>query len=337
MIHFNDKNKFRGIQENPIIVDFTDCHIISDIDDMLKQKFGLPESYRGDWNTFTEHLICIFGNNEFPSIPVKVIIYGFEAIPKSFQREFLPMIEIFASLENATPYFEYTLAGSSNGKYPDSFCGFRGIGNDTLTLNLSECRTLEEIHFLLKREFGFPDSYARDWSDFETYVNFLFNNAFGIPQSPVHVYIQGYSYMPKDLQYECLRMLSIFDELSRFSQSFSYTLVGTKDGRYPDDYCEFKPITKNPIILDFTGCKSYNQFHLILKKAFGFPDYYGKNWDALWDCLGDIFPYAKENYLVEVHGFFSMPEKEQEYYSKLFEIFDELEEKTPNFTYTVVS
>ena len=39
------------------------------------------------------------------------------------------------------------------------------------------------------------------------------------------------------------------------------------------------------ITLDFTGCKYFLELHDVLKKAFGFPDYYGKNLDALWDCL----------------------------------------------------
>ena len=43
----------------------------------------------------------------------------------------------------------------------------------------------------------------------------------------------------------------------------------------------FRPITENPIVLDFTGCKYLGEIHLILKTKFGLPDYYGENWDAL--------------------------------------------------------
>ncbi|MBO7719434.1 MAG: barstar family protein [Methanosphaera sp.] len=40
------------------------------------------------------------------------------------------------------------------------------------------------------------------------------------------------------------------------------------------------------IILD--GKKIKKKSHSYLKKVFDFPDYYGKNLDALYDCLTDI-------------------------------------------------
>ena len=42
------------------------------------------------------------------------------------------------------------------------------------------------------------------------------------------------------------------------------------------------------IIIDET-IESKNQLHAILKEKLMLPDYYGRNLDALWDCLtGDI-------------------------------------------------
>ena len=38
-------------------------------------------------------------------------------------------------------------------------------------------------------------------------------------------------------------------------------------------------------ILDFTNCKYYDDLHEIIKKSLNFPDYYGKNLDAFWDCI----------------------------------------------------
>mgnify|MGYP002514519226 FL=1 len=31
------------------------------------------------------------------------------------------------------------------------------------------------------------------------------------------------------------------------------------------------------------------QIHYIIKEALDFPDYYGQNWDAFWDCLTDMY------------------------------------------------
>jgi RNAse (barnase) inhibitor barstar len=41
------------------------------------------------------------------------------------------------------------------------------------------------------------------------------------------------------------------------------------------------------IELQGTRMTSRSDAHDELARAFGFPDYYGKNWDAFGDCLGD--------------------------------------------------
>ncbi len=40
--------------------------------------------------------------------------------------------------------------------------------------------------------------------------------------------------------------------------------------------------------LDFSKVKYYLEFHTVLKKGLDFPEYYGCNWSALWDCLTDM-------------------------------------------------
>ena len=39
--------------------------------------------------------------------------------------------------------------------------------------------------------------------------------------------------------------------------------------------------------VDFSEVKHYIEIHEILKRDLDFPDYYGGNLDALWDCLTD--------------------------------------------------
>lgn len=41
-------------------------------------------------------------------------------------------------------------------------------------------------------------------------------------------------------------------------------------------------------IITLDGKKIKKKSHNYLKKVFDFPDYYGKNLDALYDCLTDI-------------------------------------------------
>ena len=41
-------------------------------------------------------------------------------------------------------------------------------------------------------------------------------------------------------------------------------------------------------VIDFRDIEYYMEFHPIIKHALDFPDYYGCNWSAFWDCLTDM-------------------------------------------------
>ncbi len=45
---------------------------------------------------------------------------------------------------------------------------------------------------------------------------------------------------------------------------------------------------KKPYILDFSNVRYYSEMQKVIKEEFDFPDYYGENWDAFWDCLTDM-------------------------------------------------
>lgn len=42
---------------------------------------------------------------------------------------------------------------------------------------------------------------------------------------------------------------------------------------------------KKTATLDLTDCKYLGEMHQRIKKALNFPNYYGENWDAFWDCI----------------------------------------------------
>jgi ribonuclease inhibitor len=58
----------------------------------------------------------------------------------------------------------------------------------------------------------------------------------------------------------------------------------------------------NSVRIDLTGIDTSRQLHERLAQAFGFPDYYGQNWDAFDECIRDVaLPEV-----VELHGLFDL-------------------------------
>ena len=98
----------------------------------------------------------------------------------------------------------------------------------------------------------------------------------------------------------------------------------------------FKPLESNHIVLDFTDCHRLGEIHAVLKNGFGLPDYYGENWDALWDCLDGLF-WDRGPFYVEIKGFLSLKKELRSYCMTMLEIFDDLHKETPNVKFKVIS
>jgi len=47
-------------------------------------------------------------------------------------------------------------------------------------------------------------------------------------------------------------------------------------------------MSKKKYVVDFTNVEYYLEMHAVIVKSLDFPDYYGCNWDAFWDCLSDM-------------------------------------------------
>ena len=48
-------------------------------------------------------------------------------------------------------------------------------------------------------------------------------------------------------------------------------------------------MSKEKYVVDFTNVKYYLEMHAVIEKSLDFPDYYGCNWSAFWDCLTDMY------------------------------------------------
>ena len=85
----------------------------------------------------------------------------------------------------------------------------------------------------------------------------------------------------------------------------------------------------NVIELDFGGIKSLWGLHEYLKKAFGLPDYYGHNMDALWDCLHCSFDEPTTIVLKNLSG---ISKDLTEAVKIMLELFADLERKDEEVT-----
>ena len=90
------------------------------------------------------------------------------------------------------------------------------------------------------------------------------------------------------------------------------------------------------VILDFSGAESVGQIHDLLKGAFGFPDYYGRNWDALYDCLGDLLTDG-EALSVEICGFYSMDAALRAKCAPMLIVLGDVQEEREHLSVSVLS
>lgn len=69
--------------------------------------------------------------------------------------------------------------------------------------------------------------------------------------------------------------------------------------------------------------------HKYLKEVFSFPDYYGCNLDALWDCLYEVRPGRITIYNAEFAGRNSLP--------SLLRVLMDLCKRDPRWTLQIIS
>lgn len=124
------------------------------------------------------------------------------------------------------------------------------------------------------------------------------------------------------------------DELSQFLKWKDMIERIESGEEISEESCKFHYPNTDVIDLDFTGCKYIIQIHLRVKNAFGFPDYYGMNYDALWDCLDG---YTDKPLTVNIHGTKTLAKEFQPAIDMFLEIFDEVHEENPNMVFNLIS
>lgn len=73
---------------------------------------------------------------------------------------------------------------------------------------------------------------------------------------------------------------------------------------------------KDAKVLDLSAITSKSELHEKVKNFFGFPDYYGGNLDALYDCLTDISEETNVTIILSEHW----PEYEDKYIKNFIKV-----------------
>ncbi len=85
---------------------------------------------------------------------------------------------------------------------------------------------------------------------------------------------------------------------------------------------------KDVITIDFTGVASYWEVHSILINSLELPSYYGRNLDALYDCLSEV-GCEDEPVKVKLTGMDAADEKMGKYMIAIKRVFDDASHNNP--------
>ena len=99
------------------------------------------------------------------------------------------------------------------------------------------------------------------------------------------------------------------------------------------NYYGYMPITTDPVVLHLDGCKDWGALHQRIRKTFGFPDYYGENWDAMWDCLTGLF-WVTDDRRIVVRGLDALPPDLRAYAEPLRQVLEDLRTRCPRLRVT---
>ena len=72
-----------------------------------------------------------------------------------------------------------------------------------------------------------------------------------------------------------------------------------------------------------------------MEHKFGFHEFYGANWDALFDLMRNVFSDNKD-YMIEIHGYYSMKKDLQNECKTMLSVFDAIHDEKPRFTYEII-
>ena len=130
----------------------------------------------------------------------------------------------------------------------------------TRTLDIRQLN--EEGFEYLRKIFRDPAFEGDDFDSFYAYLSYL---------DDTEIVVENYTEMS---DFSCT-ILRLFNDVNEDYGNLRLSFAELYENRF-----------NNKIVLDIEELKRSG--HDYLKELFDFPDYYGKNLDALYDCLGDL-------------------------------------------------
>ncbi len=88
------------------------------------------------------------------------------------------------------------------------------------------------------------------------------------------------------------------------------------------------------VTLDFSDCKYIYDIHTVIQNALEFPEYYGKNLDALWD-FGQDYALSYDKVTLIIKGVNSVPKELEKSIIEILEVFAEIHDDYPHFTFKI--
>lgn len=79
------------------------------------------------------------------------------------------------------------------------------------------------------------------------------------------------------------------------------------------------------ITININNVETRSDIHDVLTEALNLPEYYGRNLDALYDCLSTLFIGKKVEF--ELIGFTTLPENLEHYGETIISIFRRVEKE----------
>lgn len=171
---------------------------------------------------------------------------------------------------------------------------------ERIIIDFSECENLEDFCEAVRKGIGFSDFDGYNFEVLKTYMQQHLNDIF--------INVTGFECIPYNLSEYAMK--------TKGALSFGKRHI-------PNFDC------KTTVLLDFSKCKRSDEIHEVIKTAFKFPDFYGKNLDALWDCMGD---YCDNEHAV-LKGLDKIPKTCDFVIEEILGVFEDVRNNNQNFTF----